>query len=88
MSETHLKKEFKESDLSRNRNIIEKKFEILRNQTGILKQDREYVEGDMEDDGKKWTIKGWIKQTVTKYDTLKQSMKLPFKCPGCKKHFH
>jgi hypothetical protein len=38
----------------------------------------------MDDDGKKWTIKKMeLNKTVTKYDTLKQSMKLPFKCPGC-----
>jgi hypothetical protein len=43
--------------------------------------------GNVEDDGKKWTIKGWIKQTVTKYDTLKQSMKLPLSVLGCQKTF-
>jgi hypothetical protein len=41
-----------------------------RNQTDILKQIENMLK-DLEDDGKKWTIKGWIKQTVTpKYDTL------------------
>ena len=89
MSETNLKKEFKESDLARIRNIIEKRFgETTKTQTGYSKEKEVHIEGDSwQENGKKWTIKNGLKQTITKYDILKQSIKIPLKCPSCLEHF-
>jgi len=87
--DTQLKKEFKEKDLSRIRNIIEKRYgDATSIQTGYSKQEVEHVEGDeWEEGGKKWTIKNGIKQTITKFDALKQASKFPLKCPCCGNHF-
>lgn len=85
--ETQLQKSFKESDLSRIRNIIAGKYgEKTKTQVGFEKQQKEYKEGDIwEENEKTWTIKNGIKQTVTKLDSIKQLIKFPLKCPCCSK---
>lgn len=87
MGESTLKKEFKKSDVQRMRNIITGK---AGDRTQVLagwenkKKDRK--EGDIwEEDGKTWTIKGNIKQNITKLDGLKKMVVLPLTCPNCHK---
>jgi hypothetical protein len=82
-----LKKEFKKSDVQRMRNIITGK---TGDRTQILggweSKIEEHKEGDIwEEDGKKWTIKNGIKQSITKLDKFKHLVSLPFTCPSCKK---
>lgn len=85
MSESNLKKEFSQRDVKRMRDLITGNIgDRTQVQVGYEKQSNDYQEGDIwESDGKKWTIKNGIKQTVTKYDTLKRLVTLPLTCPNC-----
>jgi hypothetical protein len=85
--ESTLKKEFKKSDVQRMRNIITgktgDKTQVL---GGWESKVEEHKEGDTwEEDGKKWTIKNGIKQSITKLDKFKHLVSLPLTCPSCKK---
>ena len=82
-----LKKEFKQRDVQRMRNIITGK---TGDRTQILggweNKIEEHKEGDTwEEDGKKWTIKNGIKQSITKLDKFKHLVSMPLTCPTCKK---
>ena len=83
--ETLLKKEFKESDIHRVRNIVNKDFTAsTKLQTGYRKVKKNYKEGDVwEESGKTWTIKDGIKQNITKLDGAKKALRIPLKCPKC-----
>jgi hypothetical protein len=85
MSETKLKKEFRERDVQRLRNIITKKYgDATGVQVGYEKQTEDRLEGDVwEEGGKTWTIKDGIKQTVTKLDRIKKLTRIPLLCPKC-----
>jgi len=85
MKDSLLKKEFRERDVQRLRNIITKKYgDSTANQVGYEKKTEDYVEGDVwEEQGKTWTIKNGIKQTVTKLDSIKKAMRMPHLCPNC-----
>ena len=87
MSDNVLKREFKERDVQRMRNIITKDYTAKTvTQVGYSKAQIEHKEGDIwEEAGKKWTIKNGIKQTVTRFDKLKESINLPLTCPKCGK---
>ena len=85
--ESTLKKEFKQKDVQRMRNIITGKSgdrtQIL---GGWENNKQEYKEGDVwEEGGKKWTIKNGIKQSITKLDKFKHLINLPLTCPNCTK---
>ena len=82
-----LKREFRERDVQRMRNIIKKDYTAKTvTQVGYTKSQIEHKEGDIwEENGKKWTIKNGIKQTVTRFDELKKVINLPIACPNCKK---
>lgn len=85
MNESKLKKEFKESDVQRVRNIVNKDFSSkTKNQTGYQKKYLTHSEGDVwEESGKTWTIKNGLKQNVTKLDNFKKSIRIPLVCPKC-----
>lgn len=85
MSEGGLKKEFKESDLSRIRNLITGKYgEKSKTSVGFEKRQEKHVEGDVwEENGKTWTIINGIKQTVSKLDSMKKLVQFPLVCPEC-----
>jgi ribosomal protein L44E len=87
MSESMLQREFKERDVQRMRNIITKDYTAkTTTQIGYSKAQIDHKEGDIwEENGKKWTIKNGIKQTVTRFDKLKKAINLPFSCPKCGK---
>lgn len=84
-----IKKEFSKSTVQRMRNIITgKSGDRTQIQSGYEIQKNEYKEGDVwEENGKKWTIKGGIKQSITKFDKFKNMGSLPIVCPNCKKPF-
>ncbi len=84
--ESTLKKEFKKSDVQRMRNLITGKSgdrtQIL---GGWESKKEDHKEGDVwEEDGKQWTIKSGIKQSITKLDKFKHLVHLPLTCPNCK----
>ena len=87
MSDNMLKREFRERDVQRMRNIIKKDYTAkTTTQIGYTKSQIEYKEGDIwEENGKKWTIKNGIKQTITRFDELKKVINLPLTCPSCGK---
>jgi hypothetical protein len=87
MSDTNLKKEFSKRDVQRMRNIITGNAGSATGvQIGYSKQQQDYQEGDVwEENGKQWTIKNGIKQTITKFDRLKQLVAFPLSCPHCNK---
>lgn len=86
-NESMLQRDFKERDIQRMRNIIKKDYTAKTiTQVGYSKSNEDHVEGDIwEENGKQWTIKNGIKQTVTRFDELKRSVNLPLVCPNCKK---
>ena len=87
MSDTNLKKEFSKRDVQRMRNIITGDAGgSIGVQIGYSKQQHDYQEGDIwEENGKQWTIKNGIKQTITKHDKLRQLITIPLACPICHK---
>ena len=87
MEESKLQREFKERDVQRMRNIIKKDYNAkTTTQVGYSKAYIDRKEGDVwEEDGKKWILKNGIKQTVTRFDSLKKAINLPISCPNCSK---
>jgi Pyruvate/2-oxoacid:ferredoxin oxidoreductase delta subunit len=85
MAESVLKKEFKEKDVQRLRNIIQgKEDERTTTSIGYTKKEEFHAEGDVwKEDGREWTIKNGIKQNITKLDKAKAQIHLPLFCPEC-----
>jgi len=86
-NESMLQKDFKSRDVQRMRNLITKKYgDKTVTQVGYTKSTVEHKEGDVwEEDGKTWTIKNGLKQTITRLDSVKKSILLPITCPNCSK---
>jgi len=80
-----LKKEFKQEDVQRVRNLVNKDYTAkTKQQSGYKKTSQRYKEGDeWEENGKRWTIKNGIKQSITKLDAAKKALRLPLRCPNC-----
>ena len=85
--ESTLKKEFSKRDVQRMRNLITgKSGDRTQVQAGYERKHQDYKEGDVwEEDGKRWTIKNGVKQSITKLDKFKHLINLPLTCPSCKK---
>jgi len=85
MGESLLKKEFKQKDINRARNLITKDFSGKTvDGVGYQKAYQHHEEGDVwEENGRQWTIKNGIKQNVTKLDAAKKALQIPLKCPKC-----
>lgn len=85
MSENLLKKEFNAKTVKRVRDLVTKKYgEVTGVQTGYTKQTEEHTEGSIwEENGKQWTVKGGIKQNITKLDEFKRLARMPLLCPDC-----
>lgn len=84
-NESLLKKEFRESDVQRVRNLVNKDFTAkTKVQSGYQKIYERHEEGDVwEESGKMWTIKNGIKQNITKLDAAKKALHVPLTCPKC-----
>ena len=82
-----LKKEFKRKDVNRARNLLTgKSGASSETQVGYKKKRIEYKEGDVwKENGKTWTIKDGIKQTISKLDAIKKEVFMPLCCPKCGK---
>lgn len=80
-----LKKEFKERDVQRLRNLVQGKYgEKTTQGVGYAKKTEFHSEGDIwEEDGRTWTIKDGIKQNITKLDKAKEGIQMPLFCPSC-----
>ena len=90
MSDNILKKEFKEKDVQRLRNIISGKTN-QKNTVGVgyTKVEESHKEGDVwVEYGRQWTISDGLKQNVTKLDGAKKLLHLPLFCPECKKYMN
>ena len=87
MAENVLKKEFKDKDIQRLRNLVQGKYgEKATMGTGYTKKQEFPEEGDIwEEDGRTWTIKDGVKQNITRLDKAKESLHLPLFCPCCDK---
>ena len=85
MNESLLKKEFKQSDVQRVRNIVNKDFSAnTKSQVGYQKKHKKYTGGDIwTEAGKTWTIKDGIRQNITKLDYEKKALRIPLACPKC-----
>lgn len=85
--QSSLKKEFNRRDVQRMRNLLTgNQGDRTQVQAGWEKHSEEHKEGDVwEEGGKRWTIKNGIKQTVTKFDPIKQLTVFPLACPCCNK---
>lgn len=85
MGESLLKKEFKQKDINRARNLITKDFSGKTvDGVGYQKAYQHHEEGDVwEESGRTWTIKNGIKQNITKLDAAKKALQIPLKCPKC-----
>ena len=83
--ESLLKKEFKQSDVQRVRNLVNKDYSAnTKTQVGYQKSYSAYKEGDIwEESGKTWTIKNGLKQNITKLDSAKKAIRIPLACPKC-----
>lgn len=83
--ESLLKKEFKEKDVNRARNLVKKDFTARTTQgIGYNKKREKHREGDIwEEDGRTWTIKNGVKQNITKLDAAKKAHQVPLACPSC-----
>lgn len=83
--ESLLKKEFRERDVNRARNLIKKDYSAKTAiGTGYTKKREVHAEGDVwEEDGRTWTIKNGIRQNITKLDKAKKAAQVPLACPKC-----
>jgi hypothetical protein len=84
-NESLLKKEFKQADVQRVRNLVNKDFTAkTKAQSGYKKSTERHQEGDIwEEGGKQWTIQNGIKQNLTKLDAAKKAIRIPLTCPNC-----
>lgn len=87
MSESLLKKEWTKSDVQRVRNLISGNYGAsTRDQIGYSKKEEFHKEGDIwEENGKTWTIKNGLKQSVSKLSGIRQALQMPLVCPKCGK---
>lgn len=83
--ESLLKKDFNRSDVERIRNLVKKDFASgTKIGVGYEKVADVHNEGDVwEQDGKTWTIKNGLKQSITKLDAAKKALQIPLSCPKC-----
>lgn len=83
--DNNLKKEFAPRDVQRMRNIITGNTgDKTQLQAGWEKHKQVHKEGDVwQENGKSWTIKSGIKQTITKLDEIKKLVLMPIACPNC-----
>lgn len=90
MSESLLKKEWKEEDIKRVRNLITGHYgKGTKDIVGYSKKEETHKEGDVwEEDGKTWTIERGLKHTVSKLHGVRQALKMPLTCPKCGKRLN
>ena len=82
-----LKKEFKNKDVNRARNLITGNINASsETQIGYKKKIKEYKEGDIwTENNKTWTIKNGLKRTISRLKSIKDEVFMPLCCPKCNK---
>ena len=87
MADSLLKKEWREEDIKRVRNLITGHYgNATKDQIGYSHVEEQHKEGDVwEENGKTWTIKEGLKQTVSKLSAVRQALRMPLVCPKCGK---
>lgn len=88
MSDSLLKKEFRESDLQRIRNLISGQYgKSTQNIVGFEAKEERHVEGDIWTDmsGKTWTIQNGLRRSISKLQKARELVRLPLVCPKCGK---
>lgn len=85
MSESLLKKEFKERDVNRVRNLINKNYnEGTRVGSGYTRSYKRRREGEVwEEDGKTWVIRNGIQEVKEDLQEVRDLTKIPLFCPSC-----
>jgi hypothetical protein len=85
MSDNVLKREFREKDVQRLRNLVtNKQSDKTTISIGYTKDSSNYAEGDVwEEDGRKWTITNGVKCNITKLDEARKTATMPLFCPSC-----
>lgn len=84
--ESYLLKEFKDSDVSRIRNLIKKDFgSKTKTQVGYKKVEQHKEGDEFEENGKRFVIKNGIKIKQTKLDEIRKMAHIPLLCPVCNK---
>jgi len=85
MADNVLKKEFKERDVNRIRNLVKKDYGAsTKISSGYGNEEKRRYEGERwEEDGRMWTIRDGIKQNVPKLATFKKMVEIPLTCPSC-----
>ena len=80
-----MKKSIKESRVSRMRNLATGNYNTATEiQTGYRAKRIKKVEGNVwTERGKTWTIKGGVRQNVTKLDVARELLRVPISCPKC-----
>ena len=80
-----MKKGISESKVQRMRNLVSGNYnDKTKISTGYTKTKTKYEEGDVWDEqGKTWTIKNGIKQTINKLDEARKAIRVPLTCPKC-----
>jgi hypothetical protein len=84
MAESILKREFREKDIQRIRNLVKgKNGDKTTIGIGYSKTTEEHKEGDTWfEDGREWKIENGIKQNITRLDKFK-NINVPLFCPSC-----
>ena len=87
MADSLLKKEWREEDIKRVRNLITGHYgNSVRDIVGYDHKTEFHKEGDVwEENGKTWTIENGLKHTVSKLSVVRQALKMPLTCPKCGK---
>lgn len=88
MSESLLKKEWREEDIQRVRNLITGHYgNSTQNLVGFTVKEEQHQEGDVWTDlsGKTWTIKNGLRQSVSKLQAVREALRMPLTCPKCGK---
>lgn len=80
-----MKKGISEQKVQRMRNLVSGNYGAkTKISTGFTTTKIKHVEGDVwEESGKTWTIKNGIKQTISKLDEARKSIRIPLECPKC-----
>ena len=80
-----MKKGISEQKVQRMRNLVTGNYGAkTKISTGFTTTKVKRKEGDVwEENGKTWTIKNGIKQTINKLDEARKSIRIPLECPKC-----
>lgn len=75
------------NNINRVKNILAGKYtDKTKTSIGYKRNIVRHKEGDIwEENGKTWTIKNGIKQTVSKLDVARKAALIPYACPDCNK---